>query len=252
MKKILLLMGIVFLLAACGKKGPLVPPEALAPAPINNLRVSQVGDRFSICLTPPSSNETGKALKNLAGLRILKREVLPPDEDCEECPTAYRLFQTVDLEFPKDALRFGNLYCLADTDLVAGKTYQYKVVSFQADGTTSKDSNRARRKFVHPPAAPVLKSAPETAGVILEWTTPPKPESGAAAGFNVYRGLTADRMPPDPINDKPITGNRYEDQTVTLGTRYFYVVRSVIKIDGETAESDSSNTVTGEMKLPEE
>jgi len=252
MKKLLIFVGITFLLTSCGKKGPLIPPEALAPAPIGNLKVSQVGDGFSICLTPPSSDATGKALKNLAGVRVLKREVLPPDEDCEECPTAYHLFQIVDLEFPTNAMRYGNLYCLTDTDLAGGKTYQYKAVSFQVDGTTSRDSNRARKKFIHPPAAPALNSVPSTTGVVLEWTSPPKPESGTAAGFNVYRGLAADRIPPDPINDKPVTGNRYEDQTVSLGTKYFYEVRSVIKIDDETAESESSNIVTGEMKLPEE
>ncbi len=252
MKKILLLMGIAFLVAACGRKGPLVPPEALAPSPINNLKVSQVGNRFSICLTPPSADETGKSVKNLAGFRLLKREVLPPDEDCEECPSAYRLFQTVDLEFPTDVLRYGSLYCLADTDLTVGKTYQYKAVSFQADGTTSKDSNKTRRKFVQPPASPALKSVPATTGVILEWTTPPKPESGTAVGYNVYRSESAERMPPEPINDKPVMGNSYEDQTVSLGTKYFYMVRSVIKVDGETAESEPSNIATGEMKLPEE
>ena len=252
MEKKLLLMGIALLLAACGKKGPLVPPEALAPAPINNVKVSQPGPRFSICLTPPSTDETGKSLKNLAGFRVFKREVLPPDEDCEECPTAYRIMQIVDIEFPKDVMRFGNLYCLTDLNLAEGKTYQYKAVSFQSDGTTSRDSNKARRKFVHPPAAPVLKSVAATTGVILEWTAPAKPVSGIAAGFNVYRSESAETVSPSPINDHPVLENRYEDQTVTLGTRYFYVVRSVIKTDGETVESESSNSVTGEMKLPEE
>ena len=252
MEKKLLLMGIALLLAACGKKGPLVPPEALAPAPINNVKVSQPGPRFSICLTPPSTDETGKSLKNLAGFRVFKREVLPPDEDCEECPTAYRIMQIVDIEFFKEVMRFGNLYCLTDLNLAEGKTYQYKAVSFQSDGTTSRDSNKARRKFVHPPAPPVLKAAPSTTGVVLEWESPSKPETGVVEGFNIYRSESAERMPPDPINDKPVRESRYEDQTVTLGTKYFYVVRSVVKTDSETTESESSNSVAGEMKLPEE
>ncbi len=252
MRKIFFCLGIAFLLAACGKKGPLVPPEALAPSPIADLRADQIGNRFSLCLSPPSRDEMGKALKNLAGVRVLKREVLPPAEDCEECPGAYRPFQTIDLEYPKGVLRFGNLYCFYDTDLVAGKTYQYKAVSFQEDGTMSRDSNKVRRKFVSPPAAPVLKGIPSPVGAMLEWTAPPPPEAGTAAGFNIYRSESPGRMSPYPINAKPVQETSYEDRSLELGVKYVYVVRSLAKVADELVESESSNEVAGELKMPEE
>ena len=252
MKKIFFCLGIALALTACGKKGPLIPPEALSPAPINDLRVTQTGERFSLCLTPPSTDEVGRPLKDLAAFRVLKREVLPPGEDCEECPTAYLPFQTVDLEFPRNVQRFGKLNCLVDTDLVVGKTYKYKVFSFLKDGTMSRDSNKVQRKFLSPPAAPVLRGTSSPTGVMLEWTAPPQPEAGTIAGFNIYRSESADTMRPSPINKEPVKGTRYDDQSVVLGVHYVYTVRSLAKVADELVESESSNKVEGELKFPEE
>ncbi len=237
-----------FFLAACGKKGPLVPPEALAPSPVTDLDVRQVGSRFIVCLTPPTRNDAGGPLKNLAGFQVLKREVLPPDVDCEACTGAYRLFRLVDMEYPGNAMRFANMYCLYDDDLVIGKTYQYKVVSLQADGTMSRDSNKVRRKFLLPPAAPVLHATSTETGIILQWTTPP-PTTGVLVGYNIYRSESAERMPLNPINPVPVQGNRYEDKTVLFGMKYRYIIRALAKIDGELVESSSSGRVSGELQL---
>jgi predicted small lipoprotein YifL len=252
MKRFWFCLFMALFVAACGKKGPLIPPEALAPAPITDLRVTQTGDRFTLCLSPPSRDEGGRPLKNPAAFRVLKHEVLPPGEDCEECPTAYLPFQTVDLEYPRNVMRFGNLYCLFDTDLVPGKTYKYKVYSFLNDGTTSRDSNKVQRKFLSPPAAPVLRGTSSPTGVVLEWAAPPHPETGTIVGFNIYRGESAATMSPSPINKEPVKGTRYEDKTVVLGIHYIYTVRSLANVADELVESVSSNKVAGELKFPEE
>jgi predicted small lipoprotein YifL len=252
MKRFFFCLLIPLFLSACGKKGPLIPPEALAPAPITDLRVTQTGDRFTLCLTPPSADEAGRPLKDLAAFRVLKHEVLPPGEECEECPTAYLPLQTVDLEYPRNVQRFGNLYCIFDTDLVLGKTYKYKVLSLLANGTMSRDSNKVQRKFLSPPAAPVLRGTSSPTGVMLEWTAPPQPETVTMVGFNIYRGESAATMSPSPINKEPVKGNRYEDQSVVLGVSHVYTVRSVAKVAGELVESVSSNKVEGSLKFPEE
>jgi predicted small lipoprotein YifL len=252
MKRFFFCLLIPLSLAACGKKGALIPPEALAPAPISDLRVTQTGERFTLCLTPPSADEAGRPLKNLTAIRVLKHEVLPPGEECEECPTAYLPFQTVDLEYPRNVMRFANLYCLSDTDLVLGKTYKYKAVSLLKDGTTSRDSNKVQRKFLPPPAAPVLRGTSSPTGVKLEWTVPPQPEAGKIVGFNIYRSESPETIPPYPINKEPVKGTLYEDQSVVLGFHYFYTVRSVAKVADELVESVSSNKVPGELKFPEE
>jgi predicted small lipoprotein YifL len=252
MNKFVFCMVTFIFLAACGKKGPLVPPEALAPSPISNLSARQEGDRFILCLTPPTRNDADRPLKNLAGIRVMKREVLPPDVDCEECTGAYRLFMTVDMEYPVNVSRFGNLYCLDDTDLQKGKTYQYKATSFQADGTVSRDSNKVRIKFLPSPAAPTLRAVSSPTGVTLEWSSPLPPESGSLAGYNVYRSEQSGAMPVFPVNSKPVIEQKYEDKTLEFGVNYVYTVRSVAEIQGELVESEPSNKVSGKLTLDED
>ena len=43
MQRILCIVCITFLLTGCGKKGPLIPPEALAPAAVSDLKLAQKG-----------------------------------------------------------------------------------------------------------------------------------------------------------------------------------------------------------------
>lgn len=251
MQKRLFLMGMIVLLAGCGKKGPLIPPEAYVPAAITDLTVAQKGSFFQLCWSPPPKEVSGKPLKNLTGFRIFRRDVLPPAEDCDECPTAYRLLRSVDLEYLQDVRRSGKHYCFADTDLVEGKSYQYKAVSLAKDGVAGQDSNRARRKYLPPSAAPKLKVVSSPFALILEWTSLPLPENSSIAGYNIYRRSVGGPVPVAAINSKPEQGNRFEDLTPEFGFQYLYTVRSVIRVNGELVESNLSNEVAGVLAAPE-
>jgi predicted small lipoprotein YifL len=251
MKKILFLL-FVFLLAACGKRGPLVPPEALVPASIKDLRVEQKGDRFLVCWSGPGKQEWGGPLDGLAGFRVFRRIVLPPDEDCEECPTAYRRVKTVDPEYLQDVRRSGSLFCFLDGDLNDGTTYQYKTVSFQKDGAVSHDSNKARRKKTSPPAPPLLIAVATPDGVALQWKPGSVPPGGALEGYAVYRKQVEQVMPLTPIAQVPADAARFTDPHMEYGMKYLYGVRSVARIDGERVESDLSNEVEGKFSLSEE
>ncbi|KAF0220924.1 MAG: fibronectin I domain-containing [Geobacteraceae bacterium] len=238
-------------LTACGKKGPLIYPEAQVPAPVTALKVEQKGELFLISWPQPDREERGERLKDLAGFRLFKREVLPPAEDCEECPTAYRLIKTVDVEYLQDVVRLDGRYFFSDAELAEGKTYQYKVVSFKGDGTESGPSNRARKKRVAPPIAPKLKALSTPAGVMLTWEPVTLPEHAGLVGYNVYRKRPGEVMPPAPLNSEPLTGTRYEDLRLERGATYAYSLRTAARIGGETVESEPSNETVGELTDPE-
>ena len=238
------------LLAGCGKKGALVPPEALVPAPVSDLALAQKGGRFQVSWSAPSRQEGGAPLADLAGFLLLRRVVLPPGEDCEECPSAYSQLAKVELAYPQGARRSGNLWLYDDYDLRTGRVYQYKLRSYTGDGARSKDSNRARRSVVIPPHAPVLEAQSSATEVTLSFVALP-PEQGTPAGFNIYRSLKGEELPLSPLNRAPVTGNTYQDRLPRLGVTYSYAVTSVAELDGETAESAPSNLVEGTLLLPD-
>jgi predicted small lipoprotein YifL len=237
-------------LAGCGRKGPLVPPESFVPAPVSTLAVEQKDDAFYISWPAPDKDEGGRPLKDLAGFRVYRRPVLPPGEDCEECPTAYTLIRTVDLEYPQDVRSYDGRYVLADRGLTSGATYQYKVVSFKRDGSESGASNRVRRTMVMAPPAPRLTASSSATGVVLQWEPAP-PSTGEPVGANIYRRRGDDPASLVLLTPSPVTGTSYEDQRLERGVTYGYTVRQVIAVDGQLVEGAASNTVRGALAEPE-
>ncbi len=237
-------------LAACGKKGSLVPPEALAPAPVSDLRVAQKGDYFQISWSRPAREEGGGPLRDLAGFRIFKREVLPPGEDCESCSDAYRLLKEVDLDYLREVRSIGGLFLLDDGDVRKGKSYRYKAVALKRDGTPSRESDPVLRRMVEPPWPPVLQAASNPTSIVLEFVAVPSP-AGVIQGYNIYRRHTGEALPILPINDKPVTGNTFEDLHPARGAVYIYTVRTVAVVDGESVESAASNEATGALTNPD-
>jgi predicted small lipoprotein YifL len=237
--------------AGCGRKGPLMSPESLAPAAVTDLRVEQKGAQFQVSWPRPAAEEGGRALKDLAGFQLFKREVLPPAEDCENCPTAYRLAQSVDLEYLQGIVVAGGRYLFSDGDLAEGKTYRYKVLSLKKDGTVSRASNRAGRKKVAPPSPPVLKAASSLSEVLLEWGGVSPPTGGSIAGYNVYRKESGETVYLAPLNSAPVKDATFADRGIEWGKRYDYAVRTVAAVDGETVESVPSNEVRAGLTEPE-
>jgi predicted small lipoprotein YifL len=247
----MVLLVLALLLTGCGRKGPLIPPEALVPAAISDLKVAQQGELFQISWTRPAKEEGGGPLRDLAGFRLFKREVLPAAEDCEECPSAYRLLKAVDPEYLQEVRRSGDLFLFSDAELRQGKTYQYKAVSLKKDGTMSRESNKARRKKVEPPLPPVLQAKSTPTGVLLEFVAIPFPEDGVIQGYNIYRRPQGEVMPLRPLNAAPVSGNTFEDLHPERGTVYSYAVRTVALVDGEGVESISSNETEGALTAPD-
>ena len=244
----LLLVTALALLSGCGKRGRLVPPEALVPAPVSNLAAGQKGGRIEVSWSAPSRQEGGAPLQDLAGFLLFRRPVLPPAEDCEECPGAYRELARIDIDYPKGARRAGNLWIYDDYDLKRGSAYQYKLRSFTADGAQSKDSNKVRRSALTPPLPPVLEALSSATGIVLAFVALP-PEEGTLIGYNIYRSKKGSEMPLTPLNPAPITGNTYQDQEPLVGVPYRYTVTTVAALGGETLESAPSNLV--EAAVPE-
>jgi predicted small lipoprotein YifL len=251
MRKIIFALVIITLLAGCGKKGVLIPPESLLPAPVNDLRVIQKGESFQLSWAPPSREAGGRSLHELTGFRVFKREVLPPDEDCEACANAYTLLKSVFLDYLQGVRRYDDHLLLSDADVIVGKTYQYKLVSFIKDGTAGHDSNKARCKKAAPPPAPLLKAVFSPTDISLSWHEGFPPINGRIIGYNIYR-RRADELPAlAPLNNSPIPGDEYDDLRLERGVTYIYSVRTVAEVDGVLVESEPSNEIKGTLAEPD-
>lgn len=252
MKRLPVIITFISLsLTACGKKGPIVSPESLAPAPVQALKVEQRGEQFIVSWRAPERDVEGRPLKDLAGFRLYRREVLPPNQDCEQCPDAYRLLKVADLEYLRDVRVHEKNYIFTDSETVSGTTYQYKVVSFRKDGSESDASNRARRLKAVPPPAPVLQATSTPTSVLLQWQSPQLPEGLKLVGYNVYRRKAAETGLPHLITPTPLKENRYEDLQLARGTVYAYTVRCVAAAGEYELEGELSNEVTAALTTPE-
>jgi predicted small lipoprotein YifL len=250
MKKTLFLIMVVSLVA-CGKRGPLVPPESLVPAAIRDLKVEQKGNRFLVCWSEPSKLESGSKLEGIAGFRVFRREVLPPDQDCEDCPSAYLLQRTVDPEYLQDVLRIGSRYCFSDAELTDGTTYQYKVITVDASGVSGKDSNKARREKTASPATPRLSATTIPTGVVIRWEPVQDATGTTLEGYAVYRKREGGSMSLYPVATLAADVTRFEDKEMEHGVKYVYGVRAMARAGTETVEGELSNLVEGMFLVTE-
>ncbi|WP_247828490.1 PA14 domain-containing protein [Arthrobacter antioxidans] len=136
-----------------------------------------------------------------------------------------------------------------DESAAADTTYYYVVVAVNEDGAASDPSSAVEVQVpaeeTPVPAAPVgVKGAAGETGVVLEWTA-----SQGAAGYNVYRGTTAEVAVDGPAlnGDTPVSGVTFTDESAAADTTYYYVVTAV---NEERAASDPSQAV--EVTVPPE
>jgi predicted small lipoprotein YifL len=238
-------------LFGCGRKGPLIPPEALVPAPVNDLAVTQRGESFLVSWSIPDKDGGGRPVRDVSYFRLFKREVLPPDEDCEACTDAYRVFKEVYLDYLRDARRVGNRLFISDAAVTTGVTYQYKVTSYLKDGTPSPDSNRFRLKKIAPFPAPFLKAISTPTSIVLHWEEKEMTGDAKARGYNIYRWRANDPPAIVPLNDTPIQASDFEDFRLERGVSYVYALRGVAEADGRQVESAFSNEVKGALTEPD-
>ncbi len=252
MRRVIRTTVLFFLLAAavsvsaCGKKGALVPPEALVPAPATDLQVRQQGDGFRISWTAPGKEERGRPLRDLAGFRLYRHEVLQPGEDCLACPESWLLVRNIDLEYLRDVQRSGDRFFCVDRDVKSGTSYRYSVTAASRRGAVGRPAFGEPRKKVSAPFPPILQAVPSPTAVTLEFVAIPPPGS-SRVGFNVYRQRSGEPAPAAPLTPAPVPGPTFTDQQLDRNVNYRYTVTAVVRVDGEEVESGPSNEVDASL-----
>jgi len=230
------------LLAGCGKKGALIPPEALVPATVQDLRVQQQGADFRITWQAPTKEQGGRPLRDLAGFRLQRRDVLPDGSDCAACPDAWQLLTAVDLDLPGETRQSGSTFIYLDRALSPGNTSQYKLLALSRSGGSSAAALSPLKKMQTAVVAPAIKAELQPSSIGIAFTFAP-PAGAKLLGFNIYRRLTAVEPLLLPLNGTPIQSAVWEDQQLQFGQSYRYSATALVEIAGESVESLLSTEV---------
>jgi hypothetical protein len=122
-----------------------------------------------------------------------------------------------------------------------GKTFHYIVVPINRKGFAGHESGEVSIHWIRPPAPPVdLVTEPGDRSVLLKW------QPGGRADrqwFNIYRRTDRGTFPLEPLNETPVSENRFLDGGVQNNSHYYYQVRASASDRPPWIESRSSTEV---------
>lgn len=244
------LLFAVFVLTACGKKGPLIYPDMLVPASPSNVSAQQSGSSIKLSFVIPSRDLGGRSIAGVSGIKIVKRdEPAGLGPVCNSCMSDFSLFRKLNLDLLQpEVQRYGSLLVLQDGDVQTGRTYTYRITAVTRDGQEGALSAPVAADMLTPPLPPVLQVISQPTEIHLEFTGL-TPGVGAVSGYNVYRTMKGGTFPLLPLNREPLPGNRFVDVGLERGTVYVYGVRTVVLLpSGSRVEGLLSNEAEGRLK----
>lgn len=245
-----ILAAALFVLPACGRKGPPLPPRPIVPAAVGNLQAESGPSGIVLSWMRPSRNDDNSPLADLLEFRLFRATVALGTSAAP--PSAFSFLAAVRAERPDNAGVEGPLYVYRDDaggrGLPTGYQYRYRVQAVNRRGEGGTFSPDVAVDFPAPPAPPVgLKATAGDGTVALEWQAPPAPPSAdvsPAKGYNVYRGVKPGVYGSRPINASPLLQTRFRDTGVENETTYYYVVRSVASDRAPWRESVDSTELS--------
>ena len=255
----LLLVSVMTLSIACGKRRPPLPPVENVIQATDQLSGSQQGNKIILNWPAPQRNASDKSIQSIRRVDVYRlaesiEAPLPLTED--EFSARSTLIGSVsysEILNAKEKLFYADQLELSGHPL----RLRYAVRNVNAFGSRAPFSNFL---LIEPTQnvsmPPTLTTKEESENAIkLSWTTPEQnTDSSKPAnilGYNIYRLSINQKLDDNikPLNPQPTTSNSFEDKTFTFGERYKYLVRTVsLGSDGNPIESDNSNVIEASPK----
>lgn len=222
---------VLGLSAACGKKGPPLPPMRYVPAAAKNLTVRQRGDVLVVRMGYPSLTTDGQSLPGLKQVELFEFSQ-PPGPGGAPIAVEPRQFELgakrlavvgsnelasrvegsdLELQVPLPGVRPAE-----------GATITYGVRFLATSGDVSAFSNLVPLAYQAPPAPLAgLRADATSAGVVVGWS------AGASQHVAVYRRPAASRSFGSPLATVEGGESSYLDKSAQLGERYYYTASAV-------------------------
>ncbi|MBA3071270.1 MAG: fibronectin type III domain-containing protein [Nitrospirae bacterium] len=187
---------ILFLLIACGKKGPPTLKAYEKPSAPAAVKAIHREDRILLSWSYTSKKE------NLKEFHILRAE---------------------NSSFQKIASVTKDESSYTDVNFKTGALYEYKVVAGSLKNIISDDSNIiAIKPEVVPPAPKNISFKVGNDALHISWDS-----AGENVLYNVYRTAEKDKYSINPTNKEPLTASKYSDNLET-GSPVYYTIRSFL------------------------
>ncbi len=250
----LLALGVAILaLAACGKKGPPVPPEIRLPVMPAAVHGAIDDGSIVVSWTAPGTRMDGSRLRRISLYHVYRRE-----EEDSGAPKAamlssgrivgYDEVASIRTDSPAPATVQGSSVTWVDHEaLRPGRRYVYVVTAEDEIGRSSAPSERLVVPYLAAPAAPRdLTATPGDRRVTLAWQPPASLQDGSAPTadirYVVLRGPAAGG-PLAAVTPQPIEATTFTDTGVENDVDYRYAVRALRVVSSLTAAGGTSARV---------
>lgn len=252
----------IFLIYACGVKGPLQPPLVLILPKIETVNFYQQETKIILKWITPLAYEGGVAMSTWPVVEIwgfespLEPDLKGPLVDFKERQKKKRLLAEIKLEKDQSSLSL-------PTSFEASWEYTFEpekigrtVFFFEL---RLKDERRRKSVFsepivivpVDPPLPPQnLKAELQEDRILLRWESSFETkgsEVGAVTeGYNIYRKESSSTW--KRLNSGLWREKEFEDKEIIFGKTYYYLVRAIRLVDSVERESEASDQLEVEIK----
>ena len=213
---------IVLLVGGCGIKTMPIPPQAVIPEAISNLKCKLDEKSANLSWSYPGKSIQGESIDNIRNFKIFKAEVAEEDY-CPSCPIIYDFHFEINASHlkPRKKIHF------SDTDLRTGYHYTYMVQSHSGWNIKSRDSNRVAFVWQTPLAAPLgLETEAGDQLVTLNWST--FDSLAQEVSYQILRSNDEKKF--KPIGP-PVAETFFVDGSVVNGKTYAYKIRAIRHAD---------------------
>ncbi len=248
-KIIFYLLFFILFSPSCGRRGAPLPPLTVVPEAIREVKAVVRSDGVFILWSPPERNNDGSRLENLMGFKVLRSEI-PPERTCDSCMEVFEpLFDVIyTLPLESEGEMTQGIFKVFDNDLKFTYRYRYKVLSYTTTGYLSPDSDIIDVTWDVAPSSPTnVTGEGGDKFVHLKWSPPLTLVDGqpiyGLAGFNIYRSRNSRTYGLFPLNKELVTNNYYIDTGLENNVKYFYIIRSVRRVNETLIESPPSNEI---------
>ena len=249
----LVLVLLLILLTACGKKGPLVYPEMLVPSAPSAIEARQIGAAVRVGFDIPSRDLAGRQLSQLSEIKVYKRDE-PGDleQTCNSCTADFVMFRAISLDSQQQPVqRYGNRLVYLDEKVEFDHSYTYRLAALTKDGQEGSLSAPVRVRMLPVSVAPILKATSYPTEIVLE-IMDQAAKGGELLGYSIYRSVKGEHYPYIPLTNAPVRNSRYVDNVLDRDRTYVYRVRrAVISDTGVVSEGVVSNEAEGRLKNDE-